>query len=136
MRVSNNILLLLLILIFLISFSTTRNLQQTPTSSTTLALNTPTKIIQSSNSQNYFQTTISSSSAENVLMITVSADIQAFVSIYVITSASDKFVEGQWPDWSLYSQECFYSSIDTCALRVSAGKDLVVYFTVMVGVDC
>lgn len=69
-------------------------------------------------------------------MITVSADIQAFVSIYVITSASDKFVEGQWPDWSLYSQECFYSSIDTCALRVAGGKDLVVYFTVMVGVDC
>ena len=69
-------------------------------------------------------------------MITVSADIQAFVSIYMITSASDKFVEGQWPDWSLYSQECFYSSIDTCALRVAGGNDLVVYFTVMVSVDC
>lgn len=48
-----------------------------------------------------------------------------------------------WPDWSSYTQECFYASIDTCALRVPDVKDLpngvtelVVYFTVTVGVDC
>ena len=48
-----------------------------------------------------------------------------------------------WPDWNSYTQECFYASIDTCALRVPDVKDLpngvtelVVYFTVTVGVDC
>lgn len=45
--------------------------------------------------------------------------------------------------WESYTQECFYASIDTCALRLPDVKDLpsgntnlIVYFTVTVGANC
>lgn len=59
------------------------------------------------------------------------------------TSNSDKWDSNNWPDWTTYTEECFYSSLDTCALRLPDVKDLsagsttlIVYFTVTVGADC
>lgn len=59
------------------------------------------------------------------------------------TSESPDFKTGVWPDWQNNSQECFYSSMDTCAIRLpDASKlpngqtNLTVYFTITVSRNC
>lgn len=112
--------------------------------STTVALNTIVSVNQTANTNKYYQTVVPNPQEDEILLITVASDIQSYIGIFVITSNSPNFVNGTWPDWSAYTQECFYASIDTCAIKmpsVSSLPDgqtnLTVYITVTIGnQDC
>jgi hypothetical protein len=99
----NRQLIISFLLLALTAFSV-RLLQVTPTSYTSVALNTPQQYSQVANSENYFLATVPNPSSDKVLLITISSDIQNLVVIYVSTSASPDFRNGTFPTSTSFSQ--------------------------------
>lgn len=92
------------------------------------------------NTNKYYQTVVPNPQDDQILLITVASDIQSYIGIFVITSDSPNFVNGTWPDWSSFTQECFYASLDTCAIKMPSASslpdgqtNLTVYITVNIG---
>jgi hypothetical protein len=84
----------------------------------TVPLNTPQQFEQMALTYNYYQTSVKNPNSNEVLLITMAVDINIWVGIFVSTSDSPTFKNGTWPNRTSYTQECFYSSIDTCAVRM------------------
>lgn len=72
---------------------------------------------------------------DQVLMITVAADDDTYIGIFVTLSTSDNFNSSTWAeDAQSADQDCYSSGIVTCAaLLEDTGAELNIHFSVYIG---